>query len=1102
MKPSRLLNIFLLSSLVMTDACTEEELHEDAVSTTLFATMEHDASTKTSLSSPVSGVYQNLWTENDEIGVFVDGNEVSKFSLKNGAGTSKGEFKGEFKDMNGASMEKTAVYPFAIVKSKSGASVSVTLPEEQTYRAGNIADDALPMVAVTDGSELNFKNLCSVLKISMTGSLAVNSVTFMANNSNIKVSGDASIDAGKTTLTMADDAGSRLVLKCDGVKLSGSSATDFFLVVPSQTYTGGFSLTIDTDKGKVLKTIKSDVTLKRSELYRITPFECNIDENNKNIIFEDASFKAYIVSLYDKDNDGEINETEALSINEIVVCTDTITSLGGIERMQNLLWLSCRGSHVWNRDEGRYDNGGKLKVLNIKNNSNLRNLYCSYNQISQLDVTNNTNLVTLECDYNNISELDVRSNAKLTRLSAEYNQLSSIDLKNNLTLKDLYLRSNKLNEIDVSQNTDIRYLVLSDNQLTSIDVTNNLKLLGFSINNNSLSSIDVSNNKEIISLSLRNNSLSKLDVSCNNKLNTLDCSYNKSIQSIDISNNTELTWFGCSGNSITSLSVDNNTKIQTLYCEGNPIKSLNLKNNSELQDLICDNCGLSGVLDLNNKKSLWRVICTNNNLTAIPIKNYTELEVFTCYSNNISVLDVSKCLKLRTLYCSSNPLKTLYIYEGQTNNLDHDIPSSTQIVVGSEPDDDEVFSVTPTLFDIDGNAQDITMTVTANMDYSLDSTPDWISQKSVESGKYTFTVAVNTASSPRSGDIVFRNVNNSLLTVTVKQGIQAYTSTDYSQDGLVTKIHSATVGKGIDVVFVGDAFADKDQEVFNKYVELGKEAFFTEEPFKSTKDRFNIYRIGSVSKNGIISQEGGDTKFSSQFGQGTHIEGDNEAIFSFVGEKLPSVDLKKTIIFVIINKVKYAGTCHMYSNNQAVCYVPLCKNEAEYAQTLRHEGCGHGFGKLADEYFYSSLGTIPTKMSAQLKQWQGFAYGFYENVDLTSDPEKIAWSKFISDSRYSGKVGVYEGGYTYAYGVYRPTEYSIMHYNTGGFNAPSREAIYKKIMKFSEGDAWTFNYEEFVEFDAPARSAEAVTRAAAQSASIDKANFIPLAPPVMIMVDE
>ena len=192
----------------------------------------------------------------------------------------------------------------------------------------------------------------------------------------------------------------------------------------------------------------------------------------------------------------------------------------------------------------------------------------------------------------------------------------------------------------------------------------------------------------------------------------------------------------------------------------------------------------------------------------------------------------------------------------------------------------------------------------------------------------------------------------------------------------------------------------------------------------------------------------------------------------------------------------------MYSNNQAICYIPLCRDENDYAQILRHEGCGHGFGKLADEYFYTSQGTIPETETASLKQWRSLAYGFYENVDLTSDPATILWSKFISDSRYSGKVGVYEGGYTYSYGVYRPTENSIMRYNTGGFNAPSREAIYKKIMRFSEGESWTYDYETFVAFDASARSSEAVTRASEQCSAVDKTNFIPLAPPVMVMVDE
>ena len=623
-------------------------------------------------------------------------------------------------------------------------------------------------------------------------------------------------------------------------------------------------------------------------------------------------------------------------------------------------------------------------------------------------------------------------------------------------------------------------LTCESNQLTSIDVSGNSRLRALYIGSNAIASVDVSGNPELVSLYCSNMKLSSIDVSKNNKLEILGCYYNE-ISKIDLSNNPSLTNLYCYGNNIKELNLSYNNKLKHLDCELNSISELNLRPCPDLVNLYC----------------------RDNKIKTLKVNCCPKISILDVRNNLIETLDISGLTELQRFYCTGNPLKTLYIFSGQIDGLQgRSIPASTNIIVGSEPGEDEVFSVTPTLFDIDGSEQDITMTVTANMDYSVNSVPEWISKKSENSGTYTFTVSANTASSARSGEIIFKNVNNSLLTVTVKQGIQTYTSSDYSQDGQVTKIHSATVGKGIDVVFVGDAFADKDQDLFNKYVELGKEAFFTEEPFRSTKNRFNIYRIGSVSKNGIIAQEGGDTKFSAQFGQGTNISGNDEAVFNFVQEHMPSVDLTKTIIFVIINKAQYAGTCWMYSNNMAICYVPLCRDETDYAQTLRHEGCGHGFGKLADEYFYSSQGTIPTKKIAELKQWKGFAYGFYENVDLTSDPSTILWSKFISDSRYSGKVDVYEGGYTYPYGVYRPTDNSIMRYNTGGFNAPSREAIYKKIMKFSEGDAWTYDYETFVAFDAPARSAEAVTRAAAQCAAVDKANFIPLAPPVMVMVDK
>ena len=1021
-------NILVLSSMAVSVACNETEERGSEARTINAVIVQPD--TRTSLNGPdANGVYKTVWSPGDQIMVF-SGDLACRYILKSGENTNKGVFEGY-----GNSEDLVAVYPLSIGFSRTGATIEVGLPEVQEYVSGNIPLGAYPMLGIYGDETFSFRNLCSVLKVPMFGDATVKSITFTPNNAGVKASGKAVINVNSTQLEMDDNSKPSVKLDCPDVKLS-AQPTDFHFVVPAQIYPGGFTLTIATDKGDVVKTLKSDITLDRSVLYPIEAFECKID-SKENIIFEDANFKAYLVANFDTDGDGEISKEEALAITKIIVGTKDIESLAGIEHMANLTELRCEGP--WSFFEPEEDPEGKLKTLDVSKNVNLTILYCGFNQLTSLDVTNNPKIEQLRCAGNNLNSLDVSKNTELIEFEAYNNRLSSIDVSNNPELEYIDLTNNQIKSIDVSNNPELDYIDLTNNQIKSIDVSKNLKL------------------------------------------ERITCSDNK-LTSIDVTNNQKLTKLNISGNSIVEIDLGNNPELKHLICNKNKISELDLSNNTKLRQLTVN----------------------DNSLSSLTVNCCPEIEILNANNNLIKEMDISELTSLSDFYCSGNPLETLYVFDGQIDALfEKEIPSTTKIVVkGTEPGEDEVFTVTPTQFDIDGYEQDITMTVTANISYSIDSQPEWISKKSDNSGVYTFTVSANTTSSSRRGEIIFKNANNSFLTVTVKQRIQTYTSSDYSQDGQVTRIHSATVGKGIDVVFVGDAFADKDQDLFNKYVKLGKEAFFTEEPFRSTKNRFNIYRIGSVSKNGIIAQEGGDTKFSAQFGQGTYVGGDNNLVNSFVKASIPSVDLTKTIIFVIINKAKYAGTCHMFSNNQAVCYVPLCRNENEYAQTLRHEGCGHGFGKLADEYFYDSMGRIPDDEVSELKKWKGFAYGFHENVDLTSDPNTILWSKFISDSRYSGKVGVHEGGYTYPYGVYRPTHNSIMRYNTGGFNAPSREAIYKKIMKFSEGDAWTYDYETFVAFDAPARSAKAVTRAAAQCAAVDKANFIPLAPPVMVMVDK
>ena len=70
-----------------------------------------------------------------------------------------------------------------------------------------------------------------------------------------------------------------------------------------------------------------------------------------------------------------------------------------------------------------------------------------------------------------------------------------------------------------------------------------------------------------------------------------------------------------------------------------------------------------------------------------------------------------------------------------------------------------------------------------------------------------------------------------------------------------------------------------------------------------------------------------------------------------------------------------------------------------------------------------------------------------------------------------------------------------MRYNIGGFNAPSREAIYYRIHKLAYGKDWEFDYEKFVEWDAKNRKKADSPLLMPSREAIR--NFVPTHPPVI-----
>ena len=64
-----------------------------------------------------------------------------------------------------------------------------------------------------------------------------------------------------------------------------------------------------------------------------------------------------------------------------------------------------------------------LKYLDITEVINLKQLYCSDNQLQELNINNNINLVHLDCSNNQLYKLNTNNNINLEYLDCGYNQL-------------------------------------------------------------------------------------------------------------------------------------------------------------------------------------------------------------------------------------------------------------------------------------------------------------------------------------------------------------------------------------------------------------------------------------------------------------------------------------------------------------------------------------------------------------------------------------------------------------------------------------------------------------------------------------------------------
>ena len=240
----------------------------------------------------------------------------------------------------------------------------------------------------------------------------------------------------------------------------------------------------------------------------------------------DPVFRRYILAKFDLNDDGVLTEPEALQIREIEVCTDSIYSLRGIEKMGRLVRLVADGSQ-W-----------------------------GHGVLPEIDLSGNPLLEYCHLESNQLHTVDISGNPMLWNFSACVNPLDTIDFSHNLKLKEIGLNC-----------TDLKYI--PEMTFLSIGSLHMAEVARY------MTGEYLSNFPELYSFNIGDFREKTLDLSKNPYIHSVWCENAPFIEEIDLTAtiNTSLGWLqlkGCpnlrrvllrAGTTIDSLSIDSHTEL-------------------------------------------------------------------------------------------------------------------------------------------------------------------------------------------------------------------------------------------------------------------------------------------------------------------------------------------------------------------------------------------------------------------------------------------------------------------------------------------------------------------------------------------------------------
>ncbi len=962
-----------------------------------------------------------FWSPNEDIQIF-QGSRKGKFTSSNTDECSTATFSGKMNSSIDDGSDYWAVYPYDEGSLFGDWYITVPIQPNQQATAGTFADGMFPLIAKSSSNTLSFLNVCGGIKFRVYNT-GIKQVIFKGNKDEI-VAGSATVAMEDGKPVIKEILASSNIQPSTRIRVTAPAGgfvvgEDYYIVIPPIQFQEGFSLTfVNSNNLEAVFTTNKSITVTRSKFGVLRDLD-------KDLVFAEGH--------------------EVKIANERDILVSIYNALNGSNWNNQANWLSDSPVGTW--DGVTTNDDGQVVTLSLYD-SNLEGAFP--NEICQLDQLQDLFIIgqvagSLPSTINSLSRLRTLIINSSVFSGALPNGICDLSELENLSIVGAGITGKLPDEIGNLSNLRIVELTGFDGPLPesfeNLTRLEEIKFYGAQLNQpfpeyilgfSQLSNITFDSCGLIGTIPNAIGDLNKLET-INLSYNNLSGSIPESIGSLD-----KLCELSLNGNSFTSFpgTFSRCDNLKWVYISEN--KSEMVFNNDiwkapALTYLYAENSHLCGAIseDIGCAMNLIVLDLANNQLSG-------ELPTSISGLASIQSISLAKNQFSGALPSSMSNLSTLLSLDIHNNSFTGSIPDSYKSLTGLE----------------------------------------------------SFSAYNNYMSGSISEDIVLMDVfSNWQLTPQYGDGVFSYSlyeSTDYSNHKAVSLLHPATKGPGINVVLMGDAFTDKDitNGDYDHAMNLSCEALFQKEPFTSYEDYFNVYAITLVSKNGHYA---GETALNIDFDPFMGSDGYSGyygSSLDVVDELFPGLDKEQLTVAIIVNRITRDAACSNYLSGSgettpygsgvSVSVIPsLYLNpdggEGLFKNVFVHEVCGHGFGKLGDEYVTCEEEIDHGNMT-YIQNVEHGTFGRLMNISVTNDASSVPWSSFLNLPEYTSEgIGIYEGGYSYQTGVWRPTPTSIMScdYNTYPyFNAPSREAIYRRINLIINGPGWNYDFNEFLAWDA------------------------------------